>query len=247
MEVHAHSHTERKKWTHYFWEFLMLFLAVFCGFLAENQREHYIEHQREMQFINSFINDLEADTARLEEIITNRTSREERLDSLAVLLNSDSALFFTKDIYFLAVTLPRITLFQFSPSDGTMLQLKNSGGLRLIRKRAATDSIVKYDAVIRSLLRLDEQEQEIINIQREIAPKIFNGNELSKFSDADNNPVRLDHSPPLTPGYKSSLNEFNYRLVSVKNVNKGYRREAKKLLKQATNLLSTLKKEYHLK
>jgi len=42
MEVHAHSHTVpiaigRKKWTHYFWEFLMLFLAVFCGFLAEYQ------------------------------------------------------------------------------------------------------------------------------------------------------------------------------------------------------------------
>jgi len=43
MEVHAHTHTARKKWTHYFWEFLMLFLAVFCGFLAENQREHMIE------------------------------------------------------------------------------------------------------------------------------------------------------------------------------------------------------------
>ncbi len=41
MEVHAHTHTARKKWTHYFWEFLMLFLAVFCGFLAENQREHF--------------------------------------------------------------------------------------------------------------------------------------------------------------------------------------------------------------
>jgi hypothetical protein len=29
MEVHAHTHTARKKWAHYFWEFLMLFLAVF--------------------------------------------------------------------------------------------------------------------------------------------------------------------------------------------------------------------------
>ena len=34
MEVHAHTHTPRKKWTHYFWEFLMLFFAVFCGFLS---------------------------------------------------------------------------------------------------------------------------------------------------------------------------------------------------------------------
>ena len=47
MEVHAHSHTAGKKWTHYFWDFLMLFLAVFCGFLAENIREHSVEKHRE--------------------------------------------------------------------------------------------------------------------------------------------------------------------------------------------------------
>ena len=45
MEVHTHTHTARKKGTHYLWEFLMLFLAVFAGFLAENQREHIVEHQ----------------------------------------------------------------------------------------------------------------------------------------------------------------------------------------------------------
>jgi hypothetical protein len=58
MDVHQHSHTERKKWTHYLWEFLMLFLAVFCGFLAENQREHLIEHKREKQFIVTMLEDL---------------------------------------------------------------------------------------------------------------------------------------------------------------------------------------------
>ena len=47
MEVHAHTHTSRKKWTHYFWEFLMLSLAVFCGFFAEYQLEHKIEKDRE--------------------------------------------------------------------------------------------------------------------------------------------------------------------------------------------------------
>ena len=29
MEVHHYSHALGKKWTHYFWEFLMLFLAAF--------------------------------------------------------------------------------------------------------------------------------------------------------------------------------------------------------------------------
>ena len=33
MEVHHHAHHEGKKnWKSYIWEFLMLFLAVFCGF-----------------------------------------------------------------------------------------------------------------------------------------------------------------------------------------------------------------------
>ena len=61
MEVHAHTHTSRKKWTHYLWEFLMLFLAVFGGFLAEYQLEHKIKKDREKQFINSLVADLQDD------------------------------------------------------------------------------------------------------------------------------------------------------------------------------------------
>ena len=35
MEVHHHAHHERKKkWKSYFWEFLMLFLEVFCRFFS---------------------------------------------------------------------------------------------------------------------------------------------------------------------------------------------------------------------
>jgi hypothetical protein len=224
----------------------MLFFAVFAGFLAENQREHFVEHQREKQFIRSLVYDVEADTTRLNELIRQRTFREARLDSIANLLNSDSADKKTKDIYFLAIMIPRVTVYQFTPNEGTMQQLKNSGGLRLVRKLFVADSIIKYDAAIRSLLRLDLQEQDIINVQREAAPKIFDGLALSKFSDPDNNPIRLNYAPPLTTGYQSSLNEFNYRLNSVKNVNKGYRREARKLLHQAENLIKLLKKEYHL-
>ena len=224
----------------------MLFLAVFAGFLAENQREHYVEHLREKQFINSLVNDVKVDTARLNRLIENRNTRELRLDSLTFLLNGENADQHTRDIYFLATVIPRITLFQFTANDGTMQQLKNAGGLRLIRSHTIADSIINYDNAIRSLNRLNEQEQYIINIQREIAPKILFGLDLANFTDNDNLPFRFDQSPALVPGYKTSLNEFNYRLVSVKNVNKGYRREAKRLLLQGTNLLSILKRQYHL-
>src|ERR1044071_1378223 len=84
MEVHAHSHTEKKKWTHYFWEFLMLFLAVFCGFLAENFREHSIEHKRAKQFASSLLNDLKEDTLALKTAIDYGYKKMGSIDSLIV-------------------------------------------------------------------------------------------------------------------------------------------------------------------
>jgi len=87
MEVHAHSHTERKKWTHYFWEFFMLFLAVTAGFFVENQREHMVEHKREVQFIKSYISDLRKDILLLDSLVRKREERRTRIDSLNYILH----------------------------------------------------------------------------------------------------------------------------------------------------------------
>src|SRR6476660_4136174 len=100
MEVHAHSHTARKKWTHYLWEFLMLFLAVFCGFLAENQREHMVEHQREKQYMKSMLFDLNADTAQISSLLTFRIQRIMQLDTLMMLLKSPQLKENTSIFYF---------------------------------------------------------------------------------------------------------------------------------------------------
>src|SRR5215203_7381386 len=63
MEVHKHPHhvTHKKKWGEYLLEFLMLFLAVFLGFVAENIREHQVEHAREKIYMRSMIADLTSD------------------------------------------------------------------------------------------------------------------------------------------------------------------------------------------
>ena len=45
MEVQKHPRhvTRKKKSGEYFLEFLMIFLAVFLGFIAENIREHVVD------------------------------------------------------------------------------------------------------------------------------------------------------------------------------------------------------------
>ena len=144
MEVHHHSHTARKKWTHYFWEFLMLFLAVFCGFLAENQREHMVEHEREKQYMKSMLDDLKRDTAEINAVVSSIDHYfDPVLRKAAVLLYldhfSDSTI---KEMY---DTVPKSSkFFTITFQNSTVMQLKNAGNLRLIRNKKITDSLANY-------------------------------------------------------------------------------------------------------
>ena len=128
MEVHAHTHTERKKWTHYLWEFLMLFLAVFCGFLAENQREHFIEHKRAKNYARDLASDLKRDTAMIGVIIRQIHQHIHVMDSLALYVK-DRKLDQMKNLdLFVLGSSDRYRPFMWNRS--TIQQLINSGSLR---------------------------------------------------------------------------------------------------------------------
>jgi hypothetical protein len=246
MEVHAHIHTERKRFKHYLWEFLMLFLAVFCGFLAENQREHMVERRREKQYILSLTYDIKADINHLNTIIDNKRKREIQLDSLTLLLNAPGNKETGNSIYYLAIQVSRRIATLFTPNNGTMQQLKNAGLLRLIRKRVIVDSITKYDVSTRNLETLGEIENISLESFRTTAAKFFNSLEFEKMLDEENNVSRPTNNPRLFAYTKTDLDEINYKLHRLKFNNRGSMREAKKLLKQAINFLSVLKREYHL-
>ena len=164
MEVHAHSHTPRKKWTHYFWEFLMLFLAVFCGFLAEYQLEHKIEKDREEQFMQTMAEDLKSDSAQLNRLVKIRKSRIRELDTLFHIIAKDEYLKNGRKVYEL-YELPYWDILRFFPSDRTMQQLKNGGNLRLIRKKNVSNALIKYDVWVRN-------RKEYESLQVELATQI---------------------------------------------------------------------------
>jgi hypothetical protein len=142
MEVHAHSHTPRKKWSHYFWEFLMLFLAVFCGFLAEYQLEHKIEKERGKQYLRSFYEDLKTDTNRISFNINFDNEKLLALNSLGncydqVSANMTETFCLLTMIKYASINRP------FKNTERTLNQLSNAGGFRLLKKEDA-DSIIAY-------------------------------------------------------------------------------------------------------
>jgi hypothetical protein len=248
MEVHAHTHTARKKWTHYLWEFLMLFLAVFCGFLAENFREHQIEHKREKEYITSLIKDVELDTASLHLTYSVRKTYINYFDSLVFLLkhNDKSKL---NDIYFYARFLGRINEFKYH--DRTIQQLKNSGSLRLIRNKKAADSITIYDnEAVKLILNQQDIERNLRNdILYTTIGKVLNGYVWNDMADTTNKAIisRITYNPSLMTSDEKLINEFVIKVVYLKTAYRLTSGNIEETIKTAENLLQFLKKEYHLK
>jgi hypothetical protein len=250
MEVHHHSHTERKKWTHYFWEFFMLFLAVTLGFFVENQREHYIEHQREKQYILNLLQDLERDTANFNSIITVRHERQKQAFQLVALLYSPDRNKYLKDIYYYARQMPRLDVL-FYPTNATMNQLKNSGALRLIKKINTVDSIVAYNTATEGFVQRQASEMETRNYLRQEMGNIFDASVL--MSMIDTSALRFDQViipplivKPLISQDQQTINHFCASIQFIYAAGMISRTTSINLKKQAERLILLLKKEYHL-
>ena len=107
----------------------MLFLAVFAGFLAENQREHYVEHNRAREYAFSMVSDLGSDTVELKSFISYTSYAAHNIDTLLSLLSThDPAEIPSGKLYWFGLwggaSRP------FVPNDATLQQLKSSGTLR---------------------------------------------------------------------------------------------------------------------
>ena len=127
-----------------------------------------------------------------------------------------------------------------------MQQLKNSGGLRLIRNRKAADSIIRYDARVRALEKLEERELKFIDLCLPSSYKIFDGLVYDNMITNETVILKPGSNPALLNTTLQALPEFNLTLHNVKSVNRLNRKNAIALLQEAIQLLNTLKKEYKL-
>jgi hypothetical protein len=222
----------------------MLFLAVFCGFLAEYQLEHKIEKDREKQYMTSMVQDLRSDTLMLKSNVTLRQSRLIMIDSLIRMLNSTDRNKCGNDIYYFARSIsPPANIF---PNDGTIQQLKSSGNLRLIRNNTITNSIMAYDQKMRNALFEMGDEIEIRAEYRQLARKLFNTNVFHEMIATDT-VSRPTNDPQLYTNDLVLINEFIGQVQYVKRVHQAQLIRSEQLLVQAKQLITGIKKEYHLK
>lgn len=260
MEVHHHAHTARKKWTHYLWEFLMLFLAVFCGFLAEYQLEHKIEKDRAKVYATNLYEELKKDTASINRAIQDIKLATGKLDSFCLLATEKESRNVTNGmLYYYASYTTLISLY--ASENTTIDQLKGSGNLRLMGNNIS-QLINTYEKKLNGLEKdYGLTELEFIRIE-ELYFKIFDSYAIQMLSrqgmaqarDSVNSKPQIRDAvfkmnTPLINNDPALMKEFIgwldfesqiYRnhhitnfLLPLKNI--------------AVDLIEELKKKYHLK
>ena len=73
---------------HYFFEFFLLFLAVYLGFLAENIRERLAEKKQEKVYMLNILEDLKADIVLYDKYTNNNKVVFELIDTVVQLIKS---------------------------------------------------------------------------------------------------------------------------------------------------------------
>ncbi len=237
----------------------MLFLAVFCGFLAENFREHYIEKKRAAEYARLLIDDLRTDIAEF--------NRAERVlnkiivagDSLARILNEPGIK---------KVPGGKIYYYEYWSGwrwsvisrDATLQQLKSSGSLRYLHNTSLVRKILDYEESVRIIYMLQNKYEPEKTENWNLVQKVFN-QEYFNLLDANPGLARdstavgftagsildsfISNDYPLNDYDKDVLFELkNWAYNSSRNY-KVIVNDIKTARDKAGELIEALNKEYH--
>lgn len=245
MEVHhPHMHHGSKKFKEHFLEFFMLFLAVTLGFFAENQREHYVERHRETQYMESLVEDLKNDTIEFNKQLRGANKIVLKLDTaLNIFYNNHWNDSIIKKLYM--VNLSYLGRRDVYLSERTSSQLKNAGGMRLIRSQNITDQISEYWHLAEYGKTYGEVYEELKLHAREQSYKIFNQKYYNNIGVGGVGTTIVDGVKFMTMD-ENVLAEFANRLSHIRNATEKVQINIVNRQKDAAiKLIQDISKEYH--
>ena len=243
MEVRHHSH-HPKKWKEYITEFLMLFLAVSLGFMAENIREHQIEKQREIAYLKNVHEDLKLDLINIDNVFNSNTIRLQAMDTLFKIINNNTIT--NEDVYYYIRNLALRATFESSHVG--LDQIKSAGGLRMVKNPEIISGIQEYERALDALDKLENVRERTLEQARFKMAVVFEpsisyemlvgqGQGIMRF----NRPNKAD---AILQNNKQAVKELLNLVTFGLNSNKYLNTNLEKLKKIGQKLDSAIVKEY---
>lgn len=203
----------KKQFGRYTIEFLFLFSAVTLGFFAENYREGLVERKTEKMYLQSLIKDLGQDTLKIDYSLLSKETKDRYFDTLYSVLYQSEGPWPTRKLYYVSRYL--LIREHFYGTEGTIHQLENSGGFKLIQNAELVDRINAYSAAKEKLYQI-QVARDLNSVPfKEAIGKVFQGKELAFLFD----PVKYKGRPysmgeptwdPPLKGDAEDLDQFFY-------------------------------------
>jgi hypothetical protein len=133
----------------------------------------------------------------------------------------------------------------FLTNDRTITQLKNAGGLRLIRKTEAADSIVVYQKMVEEIVTNEQFERTERNNSYQVLSQLFNPFVLDSMVTRQGI-NRPQGNPPLRSYDLNSIQNVAFYVHAIKGSIYQVDERLKNLKLKATNTIEFLQKAYHL-
>lgn len=233
--------TNRRSWKFFLTEFIMIFLAVFCGFLAENLREDIADRKEETKYMRLLVEDLQADTALIKTNIRNIDAAVANIDSLLVFLRHHRNLEFIDTVFDNRNRLSLPYLY-FNPADRATSQLKN-GGLKLIENEKISKEILDYWTLGYATSDTQERYNAYRLKAREIYYAIFS---ISDVYVMQNEPSETTNKFPAVKSQLFRLSEYANYMATCGTVIKGQKNRLIRQRDSAILLINSIKEAYSL-
>ena len=242
MEVHHHpaGHHEEKHFKDYFLEFLMIFLAVTMGFLAENLREYITDKNHVEELAGQLRQDLINDTTKLTRLIGFQELQLRRADSLYDILMQPPAQIDYKKLQNMVVDCERLDFFY--PSTGAMSTIKKDLHLR---KFVKTKIAMHIDVYEKGILVLEKFEGRDIDYMVKYLESF-----ISNHFTPENAAAATTRSPVVNGNMRNLKTDDLVQLSVDVNLIKGYNmlliNQYKKIKADASSFIQHINTTYNL-
>ena len=243
-------------------EIVLVVIGILIALQVNNWNETRLEQKRIRQYAKSLIEDLKNDIEMLEVSQFQAEEKYKAIDSLRQLVNRTPYTELSNtDLYMIAHD---IIYRPYKWNRSTINELKNSGGLRYITNDSLQKMLVAYESYSNHLdedfefdktnaLKADDMMVLLLNLNSPFISKIL-AVENNNFNDAEFNIYDTEE-------YKASkaneLKLLSYDEVLIQkfvntfiliqgNYNTRANKEMPEIMEDAQELITLLKKEYHL-
>ena len=256
MDVQHHPDIEKKGLKEYLLEGVMIFFAVFMGFIAENIREYITNRHKEKDLIVMLASELKNDTTNLRILSTvylpvhNKWVDSAHLYTHTLPIKGNERKIYTAILNATAWSL-------YTPPDATLNAIKSTGGFDLIESQKVKSSLLAYSTRVELYLK---DSEFLINVQHSVDTAMVSvideslsqktvANQYSRLEKGSSNFLTEADIPAdiqFATYNKEAFIIFDRKIDQADNSVNDLFGQYQKLREDEINLLQLLQEEYDL-